>query len=472
MGQLIHQQSPMVLQSKHFKILVVLLLGILNYSHTSAQSNDILAKSYFLKAQQAYSEGNNIPALDNLDKCLNYLDSTNARIEALYVKIALNQRDYISADQHLTTYFELAGEERSDYMEMLGYVVDVKERKASRLEQLKFQEGLAPIKIKGKWGYYNRNNELVIDAKYDEVKDFSDGKALVKLDNSFGIISNQGTELTAIKYDEILPLNEKGYRRTKASDKVGILNDSEIEILPPEFNEITFNYDKGFIIVKRDGKMGLFQLDGSAKIPCEYDKIDFVENFDNLVKVSKKVKLGNDTYPNIYWGVLSLVDGKAILPVKYYDINIGSKNLWVLRSGGNAAAYNFNSENLNGKFLTDFKYEFLFSVTKVTENADVLEYHLRNGEKGLLDLKTGKHIEIKEEYAGIGTFKDGLAPIEENDMYLEGTERYGFINKKGEIVIPIKYRDFDSDLFYDKGIIKVKKRKSWIRLDRNGNKVN
>ena len=112
--------------------LFIMLFGGLQNSY--AQSDEVLAKSYFLKAQEAYSNGDNSTALNRLDQTVEYLSTTNARIEALYVKIALNQEDYQTAEKHLKTYFETADESRSDYMEMIGYVADVKEKKAEAKE--------------------------------------------------------------------------------------------------------------------------------------------------------------------------------------------------------------------------------------------------------------------------------------------------------------------------------------------------
>jgi hypothetical protein len=105
--------------------LLILMFGL---QDSYAQSDAILAKSYFLKAQQAYSAGNNTNALENLNKTLEYIGATNAKIEALYVKISISKSNYIAAENHLNTYFEIADETRSDYMEMLSLVADVKEK--------------------------------------------------------------------------------------------------------------------------------------------------------------------------------------------------------------------------------------------------------------------------------------------------------------------------------------------------------
>jgi hypothetical protein len=74
-------------------------------STSLAQSDEILAKSYFLKAQEAYGAGENCNALENLEKTVQFLGTTNAKIEALFVKVALNLEDYINAEKHLSTYW-------------------------------------------------------------------------------------------------------------------------------------------------------------------------------------------------------------------------------------------------------------------------------------------------------------------------------------------------------------------------------
>jgi hypothetical protein len=123
-------------------ILALFILIGLSLNSTYAQSDAVLAKSYFLKAQEAYSNGDNSTAMERLDQTLEYLGSTNAKIEALYVKIALSQKDYETAGEHLSNYFEKADESRSDYMEMLGYVADIEEKRRIAEEKSRSKQKL------------------------------------------------------------------------------------------------------------------------------------------------------------------------------------------------------------------------------------------------------------------------------------------------------------------------------------------
>lgn len=56
-----------------------------------------------------------------------------------------------------------------------------------------FSEGLAPVKLKGKWGYIDRNGTLIIPAQYDDAGGFSEGLAPVKQKGKWGYIDRNGT---------------------------------------------------------------------------------------------------------------------------------------------------------------------------------------------------------------------------------------------------------------------------------------
>lgn len=51
-----------------------------------------------------------------------------------------------------------------------------------------FSEGLAAVKIGDKWGFINTGGELVIDAKYDGADSFEDNTAAVKISGKWGLI--------------------------------------------------------------------------------------------------------------------------------------------------------------------------------------------------------------------------------------------------------------------------------------------
>lgn len=63
-------------------------------------------------------------------------------------------------------------------------------------------KSLHPVKINGKYGYANENNELVIKSKYDSVKPFVNDRAKVCLKGYYGFIDRSGDEIIPIIYEK------------------------------------------------------------------------------------------------------------------------------------------------------------------------------------------------------------------------------------------------------------------------------
>ena len=55
-----------------------------------------------------------------------------------------------------------------------------------------FSEGLALVKLNGKYGYIDKQGNEVIPLKYDYANNFLEGLALVRLNGKYGYIDKQG----------------------------------------------------------------------------------------------------------------------------------------------------------------------------------------------------------------------------------------------------------------------------------------
>ena len=79
---------------------------------------------------------------------------------------------------------------------------------------------LIPHRKGDKWGFCDKNKNIVIECNYDRVGDFSEGFATVFLDGKWGYINKRGEEITPIKYN----LAKKfmgGLGRVKLNEKHG-----------------------------------------------------------------------------------------------------------------------------------------------------------------------------------------------------------------------------------------------------------
>jgi len=65
-------------------------------------------------------------------------------------------------------------------------------RQAKRILTPSFKEGFALASKDGKWGFINKNSDVVVPFKYDEARSFSEGFTLVGKDYKYGFIDKIG----------------------------------------------------------------------------------------------------------------------------------------------------------------------------------------------------------------------------------------------------------------------------------------
>ena len=87
----------------------------------------------------------------------------------------------------------------------------------------KYYEGLASVKLNGKWGFIDKTGKEVTPIKYDYAVGFSEGLASVKLNNKYGFIDKTGKEVIPIKYDDAYMFSE-GLAEVKLEGKYFYIN--------------------------------------------------------------------------------------------------------------------------------------------------------------------------------------------------------------------------------------------------------
>ena len=170
------------------KIKITLLLVLALSLNALAQSPEALAKYHFIEAQNAYGNGDNNTALTNLQSCVEALTKTNSKIEALYTYIYLSKKEYLKAKKHMTSYFDIASEDHSDYMKMISLLTANK----GKFEEAE-QEKVIELKRQADMGITDFSN-------YDEIASFgSDNDWVNKLQSSRNNTSFINNELEKAK---------------------------------------------------------------------------------------------------------------------------------------------------------------------------------------------------------------------------------------------------------------------------------
>ena len=212
----------------------------------------------------------------------------------------------------------------------------------------------------------------------------------------------------------------------------------------------TFFY-KGLSKVTRNKLVGIVNLLGDEIVPCSYNEILILGN--NLLSVKH-----NDKYY-----LLNSQNCKKVNDYCYDDIQLfDGRSIVGYRDGGCAFLNNNGGEDL---FLSQYKYSEGFRNSFAIVSTSTRDSY--NRKYGVINRNGDEVLPCMYDY--IGFFSKGLNKVEKDDkwgvvdhngneiipcvydslgssfrdghIYAKLNGKYGFINLKGEIIIPFKYDD-------------------------------
>jgi hypothetical protein len=99
---------------------------------------------------------------------------------------------------------------------------------------LAFIGGLARVPIHDKFGFINRQGELVIPPRFDSAGPYSEGLACVKFDGAFGYINESGVLTIAARFEYAEDFRE-GLARVKIGNMYGFINREGDIVIPLSF---------------------------------------------------------------------------------------------------------------------------------------------------------------------------------------------------------------------------------------------
>lgn len=288
---------------------------------------------------------------------------------------------------------------------------------------------IVPYKQGVLWGLKNKvTGTIVVAARYDSIKSFSDSISQVWMKGKTGFINIIGKEIIPCSFTKISPDKIFTDLMQVSTDSIyGVYSLSGKEIAACRYSEITIN--KNGIIIKTNEKKGVINRNGKMIIPCEYDAIfDF---YDSLALVKKNSK----------YGFVSL-NGGEVIPCEYDKI-FWNKKKYNYFPGGKALAQKngkFGIIDRNGAIVVPCQYDWEFYLPLLSNYSRVIQ----NEKKGLID-KTGKQVlpciydEINWEN---DTVKNACNPSEIKTKHLfvvKSNRKWGIVDNTNSIIIPVKY---------------------------------
>jgi hypothetical protein len=314
------------------------------------------------------------------------------------------------------------------------------------------KNGIIYAEKNGWSGCFNSAGKQITKIKYKTLYAYSkDNKAQFKTGGITGVIDINGKE-SGIEYPADKTYEEEnGFSRFRKKGLYGVIDANKKEVLSPIYNYTgSFNTDFKLVIVRNGPYLGVVNKSNKIIIPIEYDKINGPDE-NGVFKVEKNYKLGEIDNTGKVIKVLTLPPTLSKL-TKYKS---GEK---------------WGYKNTSGIIVIKPQYDNVSDFYKVSGYDKFYARAIKNGKWGLINKKNETVLEF--HYTKIWDFKNDIAIVKKDGRYgyykaykgfltkikfadafdfnkegylakvtmkKKGSTTYGYINKKGQEVIPPIY---------------------------------
>lgn len=329
---------------------------------------------------------------------------------------------------------------------------------------------------------YNLPQKVDFVQYYEGICGFNEGLALVTDGQKFGFINKQGNIIIPIIYDKSDIFFRDGIIRVELNEKFGVINSKNQTIVPIDYDFIDkFRFYNGLIAVTKAGKSGVFNHDGQLIIPVQYDKVDIQ---DKNIFVKKENK----------WGIFDRV-GNEIIPISLDYEYIGNFSDGLAYVKTYDGKYGFI--NTQGQLVIDSSYDYAESFDdgnaiiglfrNATNTADNYSLTLPSQDSTITSAEFWSNVEAdinSKRYGVINTYNQPIISIKYDSVReldhtgffaVKQDDKHGLFDNTGKVIIPIEFDDvqkehsFFPDMPHSYELIKVENNEKYGLYDTTGN---
>lgn len=287
--------------------------------------------------------------------------------------LGCNENDYSPQNSDEVEYYE-------DYQKpsaLWGYINTENEITIDAIydDTRDFSEGLAATNYQGRWGYIDQQGHKVVPFQYRSAFRFRDGIARVQLfDKSYHFINKNGKVLNIDSYQSASD-HQNGVIRIKEAKGYYFLNKTFDRLHDGYFDRAS-DFSYGYAVVKNSLRYGAIDAQGETIIPFEYKKIKKLSEQYVLVHLDQQQALFNTLTGNITHKkdhqiidlqeqtlairendnlILASLDNEQRISLDGIDdISAAKSGLWIARKGQKHALMTNKAE-----LLTDFDFDII-----------------------------------------------------------------------------------------------------------------
>ncbi len=285
---------------------------------------------------------------------------------------------------------------------------------------------LIPFKKDSLWGYCNKNKQIIIEPKYNEVALFENGYALVRKNDKSIIIDPSGNEIIPAKYERLRIEDKDIISVFQSGCKFGAIDFYGKEIIPATYDRLAY-YKEHFICLKGTTYF-FFDKRGKLLRSHTYDfnqygsmSFGFDSTFlGDAVKVWKNKKVG-----------LLNSDGDEIVPPKFDNIQDPMTNKFILVSlNGKTGVYDRSGKIIHETDLDEIR------IVDANEKVPSKAIIKKENSYGLINLSNG-NILVPVIYNNMGQVYSGISNTWNYAVTING--KMGLLDSIGNVLIPISY---------------------------------
>lgn len=238
------------------------------------------------------------------------------------------------------------------------------------------------VKKAGLWGFIDEKGNEIIPCKYQSYCCFSQGLAAVKENKKWGFINKKGEAIIPFEYDIPKFSSFNGdFAPVFKECKAGYIDKQGNETISFKYDDALVSYKGSKIFpVKLRGKWGFIDKDEYVVIPFVYDSVECNGDDYSLYHVVKNGKTG----------LVDPIKSCEIIPTIYDELCVNDR-LIVVKTKTDDDKKTFQIIDWNNNLISKERYDYI------------------------------------SEYISEGLF------------VASNNKKYGYINKKGDVVISFKY---------------------------------
>lgn len=339
-------------------------------------------------------------------------------------------------------------------------------------ENVWYEDNVLRVQKDGKYGLIDLNGKELLPTEYDEIIGLNgiENSILIKKDEKYGLVNDTGSVIIEPNYKEIKNLGEtyrEGYITIDENDKYGVIGATKMKLLDNKYDNIEQVYLSDYYLVTENGERKVINSSGETILNSGFDQISS-KTEDGFIYVSQGL-----------YGEINTTGEVQIEPT-YQDLKQVKKGVYIAKNNDRYGIIDNEGNTMipfDYTLITYNKDAKLFIADDANYNTTIINENYESKITGILsEINTTKsyiRMRVDDEYKYYDLScqeKTNIEVLEDNTLFLSKKDgKYGFVDKKGNVVVDYIYDDATEQNEY--GFVAVKKDGKWGAIDKDGKVV-